>query len=236
MTYNEKEVMAIVRECLGENATGLYIDYARLQYTKLYNPAIYVNEQFDETVHETATATFAAGCTKVVIIPEGKDYVIKLPIAGAYITNMMDGSISVKDECGGDVFACEERVLGETGYYCQKMILCNVYVGTYNGIPVYVQPQVAGPAESIVKPVREEVAAELAEIFGSETRVDGLTKNFAQEVLFYYGKEAVYDIISGMEYELYDMHEGNYGYMADGTPVIFDTAGFADVWYPDDDE
>lgn len=236
MTYTVKEVMEIVKSCLGENVNGIYIDNMRLQFHQSYCRTIFVNSDFSDVLRESELATFAAGCTKVVLIPYGKDYVIKLPIVGTYKEDEEKG-MAVGYIADRNVFRRENRLLSQSNdEVINEMVLPNVYVGEYCGIPVYVQEAVAVVDEDFngeVKPETEEITKIVDRAMEGE---GGLTRNFLTAIANRYGESGIWSVQGAMDYELYDLHDGNCGYMTDGRPVIFDIGGCMEVWFADESE
>ena len=110
------------------------------------------------------------------------------------------------------------------------IFLPNEWIGEYNGIPVYIQRQVAG-SESEIGDYHSFIDAEDDEkekVYTSRDQTDiRFNNDFVLAILRTYGAAAL-ETFSNMinAVHLEDMHEGNYGYLKDGTPVIFDYGGF----------
>ena len=182
----------------------------------------------------------SAGCTKCVIIPpEDHDYVIKIPFNTDYYEDddseegyspLEYGHLPLSDEYTGDYCAVEE----EYSYLAEQegvdeffaLTKCVGYVFD-NTLPVYVQERCSGlnystpPSSPATRHTAKELKDKSATLYNFRT-------DFLEASVLVYGEEALKKLDRFIEnWEVKDLHEGNYGYKYNTfIPKIFDFSGY----------
>ena len=239
MVYDEKEILKLVEEMIGENATGIYISQSQYDYAE---EGQIISELVDNPflVESNAYADVKIGATKIVFIPCDKKipYVIKMNLDGVFDAKMDDNftlrNISlIKTNTQRNILDEENAMIEDMNIGEQDFIKPNIYIGTYNGLKVYIQERLMCTQEQtflhnntinffskLNVPRISELASQLEE--DSE-----LPWDFIYNMIDYYGEEFVINILDKMDEEgIYDLHEGNYGYDYDGFPALIDIGGY----------
>ena len=97
MNWNKDEVFEIVRTMLGENIEGIFMSYDQVENS--CEDLIYTNTDFTFAIEATEEIGFAAGITRICLIPKDKDYVIKMPITGLYGDPDMEYGYECLEDC-----------------------------------------------------------------------------------------------------------------------------------------
>ena len=224
------------------------IRYLLMRIFKKEIPTLYGNEDssdivvFDgDIVYDLAGIIpkdhqYDCGCTKMVIIPEFKDYVIKLPFNGQFCFDSYEDEEQpvITDEFE-DHIQKEIDIYNNSPEIVQKILSPNIFLFKFGGVPVYIQ-------KKIVKTFGEKfygIAARERKWEEKKATLDNYTlttlKNYrkqrparALDNLFILDiiKYLQCDVSEIFEFDIRDMHCNNYGYDKDNNPVIFDYAGF----------
>lgn len=226
MKFNKKDVMEFVREALGDNATEVLIDrYTVDEYDEPSNYTIFLDRdcQFPLSFSEEEDFYIDSGCSKLVIIPKNRSYVIKIPWTGVY-TNT--------DEYGEDIEDTFDYELSyspmeeEINYYndmdkdTQQYLAENEFVGLYNdSIPVYVQEKIKhlgwGAATN----------TSVSNKFSTKARVYSLGAKIAKMIVEQLGYNEGLRVVRELD-DIKDLHNGNYGFDKYGQFKIIDYAGY----------
>lgn len=248
MNYNKQEVMNIVRQILGDNATGVYIN-DQVMRRDLYNDDMPLVSTLGKTpfiIESTDDFRVDYGLTRLCIIPVNKkiDWVIKIPITAVYKEEFFDedegeyynweddnfiGLIQVgTSECD----SCdEERAMYENASSdAKKFMADNYYVGNYNGIAIYVQEKTvycdcgAGWNKSRFGHDCDFLRHEVEYLFDIGADIEA--EIFLYNVILLVGFKKAIQIFEEFG-EFDDLHEHNYGFNSQGIPVLFDYAGYS---------
>lgn len=168
------------------------------------------------------------GCTKAVFLFEGWDIVIKIPFNGNYCFDPDTGKPIFTDIPNHIVI--EDQIYEDASDEMKKILLKNEYLFNYNNLEVYAQKAIAETENertySILTPelLNKVRAARDSRPFGYKSPCD----NFLAEVMLQYPNtyEEIFDELCNIE----DMHNGNYGYLANGMAVIHDYAGYSEIY------
>lgn len=234
MFYSKTEVFKIVSEVFGEKMNGVYLDSDFVFGESTLKDIFYSTNEIENgkairfVQNDKLRAKFfiTAGTTKIVIAPVDMDYVIKIPVCGT--CKAIEGidlykidSVIYLDE--DNIFDAEDFAYRFSMRDAKATILQNILVGEFNGIPIYVQEKVVhtGRDYGVVIP---QTIKEINEIAGVEDEDDLNTyePTFIYEVAKWYGIQTANALIHT---DLSDIHGGNYGFLADGRPVVFDLGG-----------
>ena len=187
-----------------------------------------------DRIKEFDYTDYAYGASQFCIMPAGReDIVIKIPFAGMY--NYDDNE---------DVTYFEEFY---TPDYCKLSVdifvqavdaeVCDIFAKTAlfgysaNGYPIYTQPRIAeamrdgGKHEGSKDSMNYIKSKRSTDPFGEYNRFN---INWLATAIDWYGAEFMDKTLKFIKDNQYidDLHEGNYGWMASGQPIIFDYAGF----------
>ena len=182
---------------------------------------------------------YDTGATKLVIIPENRDYVIKIPFNGKYDYNWdsrEDGFISfygAEEDGWGDDYCAAEQLFyhraEEAGY--AEFFLKTEFEGNMYGYPIYTQKKV----EDFCNYTPDEIQAS----YSSGDSRKSLKSNMIASLPYYWTAacltafnedlEKLNDFISFLKETgiLSDLHTGNLGFV-NNKPVIVDYGGFYD--------
>lgn len=168
------------------------------------------------------------GCTKAVFLFEGWDIVIKIPYNGNYCFDPDTGKPLFTDIPNHIVI--EDQIYEDASDEMQKILLKNEYLFNYNNLEIYAQKAIAETeserVHSILTPeLLDKVrAARVSRPFGYRSPCN----NFLAEIMLQHPDtyEDIFDELCNIE----DMHNDNYGYLANGMAVIHDYAGYNEIY------
>ena len=176
----KEKVFEILSLVLGDDATGIYGDYAFYESTDpettFYSTV--TEKGFGWVIEDVDKVSIKNGFSRIVIIPEKENFVIKLPITDIYdhlakvhMKQEADICIPVGEVCAipkekyssvEEGFMCcatynrdcdlmdeENAIFEEVPDELKTLFLPNEYIGEFNGIPVYIQEKVQCTAEDM---------------------------------------------------------------------------------------
>jgi len=183
------------------------------------------------------------GISKVVIIPEDYNFVIKIPLTGMWYYEEVyieeDDDWEYGEEMNFEQFTGAEY--GDNGCdYCDdevyrismaeeegfgKMFPVTSWLACKNGTNFYIQEKVH-PSREYTPKISEESRSKSANLdpsycHGSAEWRAAIIENYGEE---FWKNFCIWDSAEGGT--MRDMHCGNYGYNMEGKPVIFDASGF----------
>lgn len=244
----KNEILQEVREIVGEDFEGIFVDIANIEKMD-YDYHIFLDATLTRTLPKSNKYKMNGGATKIVIIPNDADYVIKIPITGTYITerdadgneiHALEGKVNMTEF---DHLEHEQNVWRILNRESKKVFLPNITVGEINGIPIYVQERVAKTfmdtrsdqiekTEGSVKSAQKLIEKSG---YGSNDDVSILSEDFIAAIVEYYDEETARQVL-GDAGDIGDLHDENYGFTEDGRPVIFDYADFFVEMYTYDED
>lgn len=247
MTYNNKEIMKIVKQILGDNATGVYIN-DQVVKRDLGNDDMPLVSQLGTTpfiIQDTDDFKIESGLTRLCIIPKNKkiDWVIKIPITGVYKEEFYNEDEGLYYEWDNENFkgltqagaseydSCdEERSIYENASLdAKKFMADNIYIGLYNGIAIYIQEKTyicnsgMGWYKSRFGHDDKFLCHEVEYLF--DVGADIESEIFLYNVILLIGFQKAIQIFEEFG-NFDDLHEQNYGFNSQGIPVLFDYAGY----------
>lgn len=168
------------------------------------------------------------GCTKAVFLFEGWDIVIKIPYNGNYCFDP-DTSEPVFEDIPNHI-VIENQIYEDASDEMQEILLKNEYLFNYNDLEIYSQVAIEETeCERIHSALTQELldkvqAARDSRSFGYRSPCD----NFLAAVMLQHPDtyEDIFDELCNIE----DMHNNNYGYLANGMAVIHDYAGYSEIY------
>lgn len=246
MTYNKEEIMEVVKQMLGDNATGVYINDQVLN-RDLWNddmPLVSTLGRNPFIIESTDDFRVAYGLTRLCIIPtdKKKDWVIKIPITAVYAEEFFDEDSEDFDWEGSnfkgltrvgtsEYDSCdEERVMYANASSDAKMFMAdNLYIGEYNDIAIYIQEKTtycdcgAGWNKSCFGHDLNFIKHEVEYLF--DVGADIESEIFLYNVILLVGFQKAIQVFEEFcDFE--DLHDHNYGFNSKGIPVLFDYAGY----------
>lgn len=253
MNFNKEEIMSIVAEILGSEATGLYINEAIVHRDLSYEdvPLLSTVGAMPFAVEDIEGYSISYGMTKLCICPDNKhiDWVIKIPITGIYEEEYFDDDEDLSFTEDNDNFkevkvvgkaisdVCDEELAIYENYSSdvKELMAKNYFIGEYNGIPIYVQERVfscenecavnyANYGEALDDFIMHEID------YLMEINSDIDDSDFAYNIIMHYGIIKAIEIYNEIS-DLDDMHKGNYGFNMKGKAMIFDYAGYSRDYY-----
>lgn len=227
----KNEILDYIENLVGADAKGLFISYEAVEgdcdpcddyiYTNVDTGSIF---DFDD-------CDCHCGASKFVI--RYKNYVIKIPFTGYYCRDHESDTIYL----GGyweaiNPCAEEERIYEEASDEMKEILLPNIFIGNVNDcFPVYIQEAISCSFYDRPDKENEENEKTIAykilrhirrKTFHCNYRIN---ITFLVPLVFKFGIEKIKEVMTDIN-EIEDLHSNNYGYSADGKPVIFDYAGY----------
>lgn len=227
MKFNKKDVMEFVREALGDNATEVLIDrYTIDECDNPYDFTIFLDKdcKFPLSFGEGEDFYIDSGCSKLVIVPKNRSYVIKIPWTGVYTEVDKDGKYN--EEYVFDYELNYSPMEEEISYYndvdeeTRQYLAENEFVGLYNNsIPIYVQEKVKHLGWGAT--TNTSVTGK----FSVKTCVQRLSVKIAKMIVEQLGYNEGLKVARELD-SIDDLHSGNYGFDKYGQFKIIDYAGF----------
>lgn len=208
------------------------------QYLKNFNPEHFTEDDVDYFISEislkdsTPDFNWETGATKCVLIPDNRDYVIKIPF---------DGEMDYFEDCkfryfyngagweGWDYCSLEQEYYIELikGSEFEEFFLCPESIDAHRDWPIYVQPKITPCAEAegrhyksidSLYTVREEgISSKIRDI--PDIWLATCLENMNNDV------DKLNRFTDFLKENFNDLHTGNIGYLGDRA-VIIDFAGF----------
>lgn len=226
MKFKVEDVMEFVRKALGDNATEVLID--RYTIDECDEPSDYTifldrDCKFPLSLCNDEDFYIDSGCSKLVIVPRNRSYVIKIPWTGVY-TNTTEYEDNVEDTF--DYELSYSPMEDEINYYndvdeeARQYLVENEFVGLYNdSIPIYVQEKVKhigwGAATNI----------SVSNKFSAKACVYSLGAKIAKMIVEQLGYDEGFRVIRELD-NIEDLHSANYGFDKYGNFKIIDYAGY----------
>lgn len=180
--------------------------------------------------------TVTSGCTKIVIIPDEYDWVLKIPFQGTFEDfeiNDEDRAINYYVSEQPDILQLEIEDYENSDECVKDFLLPIKKIGEYRGIPLYIQKKAKRFYEHTEFFKYEKISKEEEKSINrsvkswlEQRKKPFLPYNpfFVNDIINYYGENKASRIIEYSDW--FDMHEGNYGYLENGRPIVFDYGGY----------
>lgn len=245
MNYTKEEVLNLVKKVLPSDLTGLYIGYNNYEYDE--PEEIISNLKTHSYIESINGVDVFNGITKVVLVPSNKDYVIKMNVSGVYCKNEDEDEyadlILIKERCNNiDILEMENELYEKSSERVRKILLPNIYIGTYLGIKIYIQEKIESTYYELYAcgfgspTISAESKEKIRKITGGRPSRGVFGEAFLERLFEQYDFETVKSMIKEIwENEIgMDMHSKNYGFMRNGRCVVFDFGGYDDeIWWND---
>ena len=196
--------------------------------------------------NEISNIRIASGLTKIVLIPDDKDYVIKIPITKSghydYIEdengNYKKGNFYVEDNNLGDYCSIEEELFNSFEDDIQKIFAETRFITKVNDLPIYIQEKVTVPYRKKINQFDPnhypsdrksdmDIHYELSAI-SEYSEYNEFQEDFCYDILVNYGFDFLVNLLQTIDYAgISDLHSGNYGYK-NYKPMIFDYSGYGE--------
>lgn len=168
------------------------------------------------------------GCTKAVFLFEGWDIVIKIPFNGNYCFDP-DTDKPVFTDIPNHI-VIENQIYEDASDEMQEILLKNEYLFNYNDLEIYAQV-------AIEETERERIHSALTPELLNKVQAARDSRPFGYKCPCNYFLAAVmlqhpdtYEDIFDELCNIEDMHNDNYGYLANGMAVIHDYAGYSEIY------
>lgn len=188
----------------------------------------------------------ASGLTKIVLIPDDKDYVIKIPITKSghydYIEdengNYTKGNFLIENNNWGDYCSIEEELFNSFTDDIKKIFAETRFITKVNDLPIYIQEKVTVPYVRKIdlfdpdhypsdRKSDMDIHYELSAI-SKYCEHNDFQEDFSYDILVNYGFDFLINLLQTIDYAgIYDLHAGNYGYK-NYKPMIFDYSGYGE--------
>jgi hypothetical protein len=239
MTIDKNEVLNIVSCILGEDCEGIYAPRTWVDYGS-DDGDFFTTKNFDFKIEETDEIELSKGCTKLVIMPKYKDYVIKMLITDIIDEDYDEDYHLILDNTVCNSIANEIGVYDDASDTLQDSLIPNVYIGEYCGMEVYVQERIKESycqryphyvEDTLIKGLSQKETTQITHTMDSANN-DEIQILFVKDMIDYYGEEETINILSEIkEFGIDDLHGNNYGYTYDDKPVFFDYGGYSSDMY-----
>ena len=240
MSFSKEDAMNFVRDCLGDNPEGLFVDSDVSTGDIMPEESdIYTNISESTPLRwDFKDCEIDMGATKLVIIPKKRNYVIKIPFTGTYYYDeetdklIINSVIKNKDSIMKD----EERIFKSSTELMQKILLENHFIGFFNDcVPIYIQRKAIphriatesdfGLLKTKYTTKKLCIASYLQNKYNSDLDIF-----FILKLITIYGVNTSISLITEMK-NIDDLHSGNYGYDLNNFPVIIDYGGYdSSMW------
>lgn len=227
MKFKVEDVMEFVRKALGDNATEVLIDrYTIDENDDPCESAIFLDRdcKFPLSFCNDEDFYIDSGCSKLVIVPKNRNYVIKIPWTGVYTEIDENGEYIEKCVFDYELNYCPME--DEINYYndvdeeTRQYLAENEFVGLYNNsIPIYVQEKVKHIGWGAA--TNTSVTAK----FSVKTCIQRLSIKIAKMIIEQLGYNEGLRVVRELD-NINDLHNGNYGFDKYGQFKIIDYAGF----------
>lgn len=256
--YDVNEIFDMVKEVLGTSTPkGLFCDSDVAEEGSVMPTDLWILTDFDEAsgINLDGTERFKvdSGVTKLCIIPNKGKYVIKIPYTGSYEykTEYYDDELEdwvlienpvIKPYRYTSRNICDEEIFlyDEASKDLKEFIAPLEFIGFVGEVPVYIQEKIDYSfSDSPYSTVNED------EYFTDEstksrkkfikkycfcTELDTI---FVDQMIKKIGFTRAKEVIGEINYDIRDLHRGNYGYI-NNECKLFDIGGYSsDYWYGD---
>ena len=172
------------------------------------------------------------GASKLVVIPEKLDYVIKIPFNSIYNIRYGDYTDMSQDYCTSEM-ELYEKVKKENPLFA-NLLLPLTYVEEFTKYDIYIQSKCVTFLDSSVAERKSSYSKESLEKYKSSSlhKFNRLPEEWMAAVFEYLGSEKlVQEFLNVLEkYDItQDLHNNNIGYV-NGFPVILDYGSFYDSY------
>lgn len=243
MRYSIKEIEYYVREALGYGKLdGLYIaedavvgdlEPGDSEILTSFDP----EPSFICSLEGDENFQVRMGITKLVIIPRGKDYVIKIPFTGFYSCEYDEDGLETNFKPVGEatinVCGIEDNFYEAASDELQQILVPNHFIMNIDGLSIYIQERCSISFENskyafdvdyvkTISPVKNKIIEHIMN--------DNFGKSFVGKLAETLGIAKAAQVIHESDI-ISDLHRGNYGFAKDGHCMIFDYAGFENNYY-----
>ena len=168
------------------------------------------------------------GCTKAVFLFDGWDIVIKIPFNGNYCFDPDTGNPVFTDIPNHIVI--ENQIYEDASDEMQEILLKNEYLFNYNDLEIYTQVAIEETERGRIHSALTQELLDKVQA-ARDSRPFSYTcpcNDFLAAVMLQHPDtyEDVFDELCNID----DMHNNNYGYLANGMAVIHDYAGYSETY------
>lgn len=189
------------------------------------------------------------GLTKIVLIPNDKNYVIKIPITkiGYYDYVVKNGKYKrnkfvIGNNNLGDYCLIEEKLFNSFSDDLKKIFAETKFITKVNNLPIYIQEKVEmsySQKLNMFNPKhypsdrknKKDICYNLNSIneYKEFVNYSELSENFCYDILINYGVNSLIELLQTInKIGITDLHTKNYGYNRKNKPMIFDYSGYGE--------
>lgn len=196
--------------------------------------------------NEISNIRIASGLTKIVLIPDDKDYVIKIPITktGAHVYyenkkgNWVKGKLIIDNNNLGDYCSIEEKLFNSFEDDIKKIFAETRFITKVNDLPIYIQEKVTVPyCKKIDQFDPNHYPSDRKSDMDIHYELNAISKyceynefqeDYCYDILVNYGFDFLVKLLQTIDYAgISDLHYGNYGYK-NYKPMIYDYSGYGE--------
>lgn len=251
MTYTRDLVMSIVEEMLGPRPTGIYVPHDEYEFGGSDDPSMSRIEDYEDRwgIYDTEDYIVRRGASKVVIIPLKEDFVIKLGITGTYYSESECDYYNCEYPCFPEkatfnILFKENRLYNKMSDLLKRIVKPNIYIGSYNGIPIFIQERIANIWDHIkskydhkfrrAEDSKRNAVKSIQSASCRENDAPLLDDSFVNLIYDWLGEEDTMSLFLELKNSgIYDLNYENYGLDYAGRPCLFDIGGFDELEFFD---
>ena len=250
MIYDKNEIMEIVREVLGDDANGVYINEEVInREIDADDASLYSSLDTPFEIAPTEKYNVYSGLTKICIVPKKKtSWVIKIPITDIYAEKWAEGEEDFSDYDSenflgykrvGEAISnlCDKEVsIYEDASESLKEVLSEInYIGNYNNIPIYIQERVKTIAAVAQDKDKHFILGRVNNFISNEIdRISDISCDFSNDfilnIILKIGFLNTIEVFEDISNEINDIHDWNYGYDYNGNGKLFDYSGYNRIY------
>lgn len=186
-------------------------------------------EDFVKYLENEHGIEFETGVTKLVVIPENENFVLKIPFDGTgyqegfrFFYGAQDGDAG-RDYCKAEALFYEEaKKWGLEFLFAETIQIAEAW-----GVPIYRQPRCDIFEFEFLHETTKETLTAVEEACDT-CDYNCFNEDWLVEVVLQYGEDVLHDLLSFLRHEhITDLHDKNIGFL-NGKPILFDYASFDD--------
>lgn len=165
------------------------------------------------------------GASKMCIVFDDFDEVIKIPFDGVF---QWKKSKPIVYQYYCNHIHLENTYYDKASSALRRILLKNEYIGKFGGLSIYTQKKIYQYFDEKYYKNSREISQKVQEVINESRKKNKNKEELPHKFFLADIAEAYPDDCSQIirEMDFTDLHEGNLGYLEDGSPVIFDYAGF----------
>lgn len=221
--YNDF-IFQFLKDLIPDDTEGIFIseDLDSFSFYESCNPYADYNEFDGEYMGHSYFIKL--GTSKLCIVFNDFDAVIKLPVDGLFSINYDDDSARYREDVISNTIENEIKIYNQVSYVTKEFLIPNIFCMEVNGIKVYKQKKIKETYGDKFLERKKELNSLTPDVLSTFPKIHcPFPKFFEYEILKNYS--AGKDIIEETSF-LSDIHYENIGYNYANMPVCFDYGGY----------